>query len=269
MPAIVEPGTGLAFYDLSQEWGHGIPTYPGYEDVHVERFTYHAKHGVMTSKIVTIFQCSTHVNAPIHLIPMAKGVGELDAERFFGSGVVLDIPKGKWEKITAKDLAAATPKVEVDDIVLINTGWHHKYSDSQEYFGYAPGLTKDAAEWLVKKRVKLVGVDTAEVDHPLATSMGPHRNGPQIKKIAPEYKAATGRDALKDFPEWNVAHKTLLAAGIPTIENVGGDVDDITGKRCTFHAYPWRYFEGDGCVIRLVAILDPSGEYRIESGKGS
>jgi kynurenine formamidase len=98
--------------------------------------------------------------------------------------------------------------------------------------------------------------------------MGPHRNGPQIRKIAPEYKAATGRDALEDFPEWNVAHKTLLAAGIPTIENVGGDVDDLSGKRCTFHAYPWRYFEGDGCVIRLVAILDPSGAYRIESGKG-
>jgi kynurenine formamidase len=268
MPAIVEPATGLKFYDLSQEWGHNIPTYPGYEDVHIERFTYHAKHGVMTSKIVTIFQCSTHVNAPIHLIPMAKGVGEIDAETFFGSGVVLDVPKGKWEKIGAKDLAAAKPAVQADDIVLINTGWHHKYSDSQEYFGYAPGLTKDAAEWLVRKKVKLVGVDTAEVDHPLATSMGPHRNGPQIKKIAPEYKAATGRDALKDFPEWNVAHKTLLAAGIPTIENVGGDVDDVNGKRCTFHAYPWRYFEGDACVVRLVAILDPSGDYRIESGRG-
>ena len=77
----------------------------------------------------------------------------------------------------------------------------------------------------MKNKVKLVGVDTACVDHPLATSLGPHRNGPQIKYLLPEYKKATRRDAITDFPEWNAAHKVLLAAGIPTIENVGGDLD--------------------------------------------
>ena len=87
-----------------------------------------------------------------------------------------------------------------DDIVLINTGWHRKYSDSQEYFGHAPGLTPAAAQWLIDRKVKLVGVDTATVDHPLATSIGPHRNGPQIKYLLPEYKKATGREAIEDFP---------------------------------------------------------------------
>ena len=151
--------------------------------------------------------------------------------------------------------------------MLINTGWHRRYSDSQEYFGHAPGLSKKAAEWLVKKKVKLVGVDTACVDHPLATSLGPHRNGPQIKYLLPEYKKATGRDAIKDFPEWNAAHKVLLGAGIPTIENVGGDLDELSGKRCTFQGFPWKWHEGDACVIRLVAILDPKGKNRLESGE--
>ena len=32
-----------------------------------------------------------------------------------------------------------------------------------------------------------------------------------------------GRDAIADYPEWQPAHKKLLAAGIPTIVNVGGD----------------------------------------------
>ena len=126
---------------------------------------------------------------------------------------------------------------------------------------------KKAAEWLVKKKVKLVGVDTACVDHPLATSLGPHRNGPQIKYLLPEYKEATGREAIKDFPEWNAAHKVLLAAGIPTIENVGGDLDKLSGKRCTFQGFPWKWHEGDACVIRLVAILDPKGNNRLESGE--
>jgi kynurenine formamidase len=223
----------------------------------------------MTHKITTIFHTSTHVNAPIHLVPEAAAVGDLALDRFFGTGVVLSIPKQKWELIEPADLDRATPQVLADDIVLINTGWHRRYSDSKEYFGYAPGLSKRAAEWLVSKGVKTVGVDTATVDHPLATSIGPHRNGPQIKYLLPEYKEATGREASADFPEWNPAHRTLLKAGIPTIENVGADLDAVSGKRCTFQGFPWKWHEGDACVIRLVAMLDPSGTYRFESGQGN
>jgi kynurenine formamidase len=69
-----------------------------------------------------------------------------------------------------------------------------------------------------------------------------------------------------DFPAWSPAGKLLAKAGIPTIENVGGDVDEISGKRAAFHAYPWFWPEADACIIRFVAILDPSGNYRLESG---
>src|SRR3984885_15637107 len=244
------------------------PIFPGYEEIKLERITHHAKQGVMTHKITTIFHTSTHVNAPIHLIPRAAGIGGLALDRFFGPGVVVSIKKKKWELIEPADLERAKPKIEPDDIVLINAGWHHKYGDSKEYFGYAPGLSKSAAEWLVKKRVKLVGIDTACVDHPLATSLGPHRNGPQIKYLLPEYKESTGREAIKDFPEWNAAHRTLLESGKRAIENVGGDIDALGCKRCTFQGFPWKWHEGDACVIRLVALLDPKGTCRLEGGAG-
>jgi kynurenine formamidase len=266
MPAVLDPVSKVKLYELSHRWGMYTPIFPGYEEIRLERITHHAKQGVMTHKITTIFHTSTHVNAPIHLIPQTAAVGDLALERFFGTGVVVSIKKKKWELIEPADLERAKPKIQPDDIVLINTGWHHKYADSKEYFGYAPGLSKRAAEWLVKKRVKLVGVDTACVDHPLATSLGPHRNGPQIKYLIPEYKQATKREAIKDFPDWNPAQLALLGAGIPTIENVGGDLDEVTGKRCTFQGFPWKWHEGDACVIRLVAMLDPSGSYRLESG---
>jgi kynurenine formamidase len=266
MPAVTDPESGLKFYELSHRWGMYTPIFPGYEEIKLERITHHAKQGVMTHKITTIFHTSTHVNAPIHLLPGKQAVGDLALDHFFGTGVVVSIKKKKWELIEPADLEAAKPKIEADDIVLINTGWHRKYADSKEYFGYAPGLSKAAAAWLVKKKVKLVGVDTACVDHPLATSLGPHRNGPQIKYLLPEYKQVTKREAIEDFPEWNPAHKTLLAAGIPTVENVGGDLDDVTGKRCTFQGFPWKWHEGDACVIRLVAMLDPSGDYRLQRG---
>ena len=48
-----------------------------------------------------------------------------------------------------------------------------------------------------------------------------------------------------------------------------GDVDELNNKRVTFHAYPWNWFEGDACPIRFVAILDPNGAYRLESGKAA
>ena len=41
----------------------------------------------------------------------------------------------------------------------------------------------------------------------------------------------------------------------------------MTGKRCTFALFPWNWERGDGCIIRLVAIADPKGSYRIEKGE--
>ncbi|MCG8441133.1 MAG: cyclase family protein, partial [Caulobacterales bacterium] len=152
------------------------------------------------------------------------------------------------------------------DIVILNLGWHARYSDSQEYFGEAPGLAKDAAEWLVSARVKMVGVDTPNIDHPLATLLGRHRKGPHMKRLPTHYQRTTGRDPGADFPDFAPAHKTLLAAGIPTIENVGGALDAVTGQRSTFHAMPWRWIEGDACVVRLVAIHDPGQSYRVPTG---
>jgi kynurenine formamidase len=268
MPAVIDPVSGLELYELSHRWGMYTPIFPGYEEIKLERITHHAKQGVMTHKITTIFHTSTHLNAPIHLVPGAPAVGDLELQKFFGTGVVVSIPKRKWGLIEPSDLERTKPQIKAGDIVLIDTGWHRKYADSKEYFGYAPGLSRHAAEWLVKKRVKLVGIDTACIDHPLATSLGPHRNGPQIKYLLPEYKEATGREAIKDFPEWNAAHRTLLEAGIPTIENVGGDIDALSGKRCTFQGFPWKWHEGDACVIRLVAMLDPKGACRLERGAG-
>ncbi len=266
MSGITDPESGLVFYEISHVWGHGVPAQPGYDDVRIFRPSTHAKNGVMAQRIRTVMHTGTHLNAPLHLIQRAEGVGEIPLDRCFGPGVVVSIPKGQWEHVTAADLAAAKPGIEAGDIVVIVTGWHAKYSDSMEYYGRSPGLSKEAAEWLVKKGVKLVAVDTPQVDHPLATSLGRQRNGPLMKRIPGEYEAATGRLVKTDFPEWNPAHRTLLAAGIPTVENTGGDVAELVGRRAVFHAVPWNWHDGDACPIRFVAMVDPTGSYRIEPG---
>lgn len=269
MPAIKDPATGLDFYELSHPWAHNQPVLPGFDELIMYRSVNHARHGVMSQMFKTVLHTSTHINAPLHLVQAAKGVGMVDPEHFFGGGIVLSVPKEKWGLITAQDLENLQADVRAGDIVLINTGWHKHYSDSQEYFGHAPGMDKSAAQWLLDKGVKLVGIDTPQIDHPMATSLVPHRNGPTMKRLANEYKAETGHEALEDYPEWNPAHKLLLESDIPTIENVGGDLDELSGKRATIHAMPWRWPEGDASVIRLMGICDPTGDYRVESGARS
>jgi kynurenine formamidase len=263
-----DPNNGLVFFELSHEFGHYTPVLPGLKDIQIRRVATHAMHGVLTSHLVTVMHNGTHVNAPLHLAQRGLGVGQIPLERFFANGVVLSIPKSEWEYIEPSDLKDATPKVEKGDIVVINTGWHAGYSDSMEYFGHSPGLSVAAAEWLIDQEVTLVAIDTASIDHPLATSLAQaHRFvGPHVVELPRRYKKKTGHNVTDDFPEWMPAHRKLAEAGIPTIENVGGDVDRVTGLRCTFHALPWHWPQGDACIVRFVAIVDTTGDYRIEKG---
>lgn len=88
-----------------------------------------------------------------------------------------------------------------------------------------------------------------------------------MKRLAGEYQKATGKDPKREHGEWYVAHKTLLGAGIPTIEQVGGDVDLLLGKRATLSAAPWKFKYGDACPVRFVAMVDPTGTLKIDAGK--
>jgi kynurenine formamidase len=264
---VTDPYTGLELYELSHVWGHGVPSEPGQMDVRMVRAVKHAQHGVLAWRVTTSLHTGTHMNAPVHLIQKGGDLASVSPDRLFGNGAVIDVPKTDWELVTAADLEAAAPAVKDGDIIVVVTGWHHRYSDGLEYYGHAPGLTKDAAEWLVAKNPKLVAVDTPFVDAPLATHMGPHRGGPQMKRLAGEYAAATGGEAKKDFPELYPAHRTILAAGIPTVEQVGGDVDLVKGRRATLAATPWKFEHGDACPVRMVAMIDPSGACRIDAGQ--
>lgn len=264
-----DPSNGLLFFELSHEFGHYTPVLPGLKDIQIRRVATHAMHGVLTSHLVTVMHNGTHVNAPLHLAQRGVGVGDIPLDRLFANGVVLNVPKGEWEYIEPEDLIAASPSVKKGDVVIINTGWHRQYSDNMEYFGHSPGLSVAAANWLIDHEVSLVAIDTASIDHPLATSLAQQYRfiGPHVVELPRRYKKKTGRNVVDDFPEWMPAHRQLASAGIPTIENVGGDVDSVTSKRCAFHAVPWNWPQGDACIVRLVAILDTTGDFRIERGQ--
>lgn len=259
--------SSLEFYDLSHRWGHGMPEWPSAASLNVRTLQFHAKEGVQVKEIESSMHRGTHMDAPIHVLENTPYITDFPLWRFFGTGVAVSIPKGKWGVITPEDLECATPTIRENDIVMINTGAHRLWGDNDDYFAYSPGLYKDAAQWLVDRRVKLVGIDVQALDHPLGTKLVSHGTGPSHPWLEEEYRAFSGRPLAEDFPYWEPAHKTLLSAGIPGIENIGGAIDKITGRRCTFLCFPFRWYEGEGCGVRVVAVVDPDQAFRFETGR--
>jgi kynurenine formamidase len=133
---------------------------------------------------------------------------------------------------------------------------HAQFSDSKDYFARSPGLVPSAAEWLVAKGVKAVGVDQQALDHPLATAIGYHGPGPLLPDVVAEYEAETGRSAKEDFPDWEPCHNILLGNHVMGFENVGGDIDEVLGQRVIIAGFPIRWVGGDGSMVRLVAIVE-------------
>jgi Putative cyclase len=60
--------TGLEFYDLSHTFGPNAPLWPYFEDVEIKRIHYHAKSGVLSQRVSTVMHCTTHLDAPAHVV---------------------------------------------------------------------------------------------------------------------------------------------------------------------------------------------------------
>ena len=258
---------GLVYYDLTNYWGHGIPEWPSSANLNVKTIKFHALDGILVKQIESIMHRSTHMDAQLHVTENGTSLTGYNTYSHFGTGVVVSIPKGKWGVITPDDLENATPRIQRGDILIINTGSHNNLGDNDDYYAYSPGLYKEAAEWIVERGVKMVGVDVQALDHPLGTKLVDHGPGPSHPHLFDEYKAETGRNVMDDFPHWEPAHKIMMGAGIPGIENVGGDIDKVTGKRVTLMCFPWRWHTGEGCVVRVIAVVDPNQKFRIADGK--
>jgi kynurenine formamidase len=252
----------LKFYDLSQPFRQGIPLWPWpvMTDINITRVSYPERDrfpgGVskLTTVITTKFHASTHMDAPLHVLDGGLSIDQIPLESCYGEGVVVDMRhKGKWDIITAADLEKARPRIQEGDFVVVNTGWH-KYFLTQPYvfMNHYPGFYDSAAAWLVRKKVKAVAVDGGALDSPLA-HCPLDKNAPWLYQ---EYLEETGKDANKEFPIYEPCHLALARAGIPGIEIAGGQIDEVTGRRGTFVAFPFRYEGGEAALVRLVAIVE-------------
>src|SRR5512136_36621 len=99
----------VKLYDLSQPFGDKCPLWPYFEDVKIERVHYHAKSGVLSQRITTVMHCTTHADSPVHVIEGLEYTDEIPLDKYYGTGVVVSIPKSKWGVIKPEDLEKARP----------------------------------------------------------------------------------------------------------------------------------------------------------------
>ena len=76
-----EAESKLEFFDLSHPWGHGVPAWPYFEDVKIERLHNMARSRVLTQKITTVMHSGTHIDAPAHVVEGTPFLHEIPSPR--------------------------------------------------------------------------------------------------------------------------------------------------------------------------------------------
>jgi len=222
--------------------------WPYFPDVKWYKVGYHGQHGLATYMIDNLtMHTSSHADAPYHDLEDGATIDKMPLESYFGEAVVLDIPKKELETIVATDLEKAKPAVHAGDIVVVVSGWYKMFSSEEKFMVKHPGLTPDAADWLVQKKVKALAVDFGSVDHPYQTALI------EIRKDVMPVKVASMEEFRKKWPFLYV-HKTLLRNKIALVEYIGGDVGKILGRRINFAAIPLKIIGGDASVVRPIAF---------------
>lgn len=104
----------------------------------------------------------THIDGPAHISNSTTLISQIPIQQFVGTGVLVDV-RGA-EHIDAGVLAGLPD--EPDLIVLFYSG-RDKYFNDQSYFSDYPVLTPACAHELVRRQVKMIGIDFYSPDqHP-------------------------------------------------------------------------------------------------------
>jgi kynurenine formamidase len=182
----------------------------------------------------------THLDAPIHFAEGRQAADEIPLERLVAPAVVIDVTRQagadadyRLEVNDVRGWESRHGRIRKGSIVLLRTGWAARWPDAKGYFGddtpgdasrlHFPSYGAEAARILVEeRRVGVLGVDTASIDH-----------GPS-----------------KDF----AVHQIAAAANVPGLENLA-DLGELPESGAWVMALPMKIGRGSGGPVRVVALL--------------
>ncbi|MGH9799207.1 MAG: cyclase family protein [Blastocatellia bacterium] len=181
----------------------------------------------------------THLDAPIHFGEGKLAADEIPITRLVGPAIVIDIAQacaGNADyRLSAEDITIwekAHGSIPNEAIVLVRTGWGKFWPDKKKYLGtdapgdtanlHFPGISREASELLVQRKIEAIGIDTASIDY----------------------------GQSKDF----ITHQILYGANIYGLENVA-NLERLPAKGSTLIALPMKIKGGTGAPARIIALL--------------
>ena len=158
-----------SYIDLSHIIHDGLVTYKGLPATIVcDYLTREASRGRYApgtefhiGKIEMVTNTGTYVDSPFHRYADGKDLSEMELEHFVDlEGIVI---RADYRKGLAVTVEAFKGKEIRGRAVLVHTGWAEHWA-TDAYFENHPFLTEDAAIYLRDCGVKLVGIDSHNID---------------------------------------------------------------------------------------------------------
>jgi len=169
------------------------------------------------SKISMSCHTGTHVDAPDHFLNNGKTVESLSIDLLVGRAYVLHLPNVNM--ITASILMEADIPPRTRRLLFKTKNSDLWVNGNKEFQTEFVGLSIDAAELLVDRNVRVVGVDYL--------SVASYKMGKPV-------------------------HSILLNAGVVVIE--GLDLSGVSQGRYTLHCLPLKLGGADGAPCRCILV---------------
>ncbi len=182
-----------------------------------------AKDGWNAANWTLYSHSGTHADAPIHFEASDQTIDQMPLTAFMGDARVITIDNtqpAQW--LLPEHLGSAADRVSEGDCVLLRTGWSQYVDDAATYRDGLPRISDELAQWLVYRKVKLIGVE--------APSVADVNNLEEVDRI----------------------HKILLGAGITIVEGLC-NLDQLNDQ-VFFMALPLKLADGDGSPVRAIAF---------------
>jgi kynurenine formamidase len=209
--------------DLTWPLSPTVPRIGLFAPPRIERISSIPERPINVTEMQMVVHIGTHLDAPRHFYNDGPGFDEIPLERLIGPGVVwrLDLPP--YGVIEPADFERMRPALEPGDIVALDTGAAAR-AGTPDYERHA-SLSAAAAQWLVKRKIKLLAVDMPTPD-----------------------AALEKRPAGFNWP----AHRALLSNGVLIAEQVT-NLGALAGKRVEFMFCPLNIVSSDGAPARVLA----------------
>jgi arylformamidase len=209
----------MIIHDISLSISPDMPVWPGDPAVVLEQVTSmdDGAHDNI-SRLACSVHTGTHVDAPHHFMNDHRTVESLSLEVLTGPAIVVQIPDNVMV-ITADVLGKTEIPVDTKRVLLKTRNsqlWERNDLHFDEKF---VGISGDGAEWLVEKKIELVGID--------------------YLSIAPYHQSIP-------------THRALLAPGIIIVE--GLNLSSIKPGFYTFYCLPIKLVGSDGAPARAILV---------------